>query len=59
MLPPVTVAIPIPGVLWRRWLEIEPKVGIDLKVLLPALLELYLDREEKSQDGLTGIEYQI
>jgi len=59
MLPAVTVAVPIPGALWRRWMDIEPKVGIDLKSLIPVLLELYLDREERSQDGLTGIEYQI
>ncbi len=59
MLPPVTVSVRIPGALWRRWIRVEPKVGIDLQSLIPALLELYLDREERSRDGLTGIEYQI
>lgn len=59
MLPPVSVSVPIPGALWRRWKEVEPRVGISLQSLLPALLELYVDREEKSQDGFTGIEYEI
>jgi|GEM_PF-3150929 hypothetical protein len=59
MLPPVTISVPIPGTLWRRWLDTEPRVGVDLKSLLPVLLELYLEREESSRDGLTGIEYQI
>jgi hypothetical protein len=59
MLPLVTVSVPIPGALWRRWKDTEPKIGMTLQSLLPALLELYLDREERSQDGLTGVEYQI
>jgi hypothetical protein len=59
MLPPVTIPLAIPGSLWRRWKEVEPRVGIDLKSLLPALLEVYLDREEHNRDGLTDIEYQI
>lgn len=59
MLPPVTIPLAIPGALWRRWKDVEPKVGIDLQSLMPALLELYLDREENSRDGLSGVEYQI
>jgi hypothetical protein len=58
-LPPVSVTVKVPGSLWRRWKEHEPKVGIDLQSLVPALLELYLDREERHVDGLSDIEYQI
>ena len=58
-LPTITVQIPIPGALWCRWKDVEPKVGIHLQTLLPVLLELYLDREEQNVDGLNGIEYQI
>lgn len=59
MLPPVSISVPIPGTLWRRWKEVEPRVGVSLQALLPALLELYVDREERNQDGLSGIEYEI
>lgn len=58
-LPPVVVTVPIPGNLWRRWKDVEPRVGIDLQSLVPALLELYIEREENRADGFTGIEYQI
>ena len=58
-LPPVSVTIPIPGTLWRRWKDVEPKVGIDLQSLVPVLLELYLEREEDQRDGLSGLEYNI
>jgi len=58
-LPPVVVSVPIPGSLWRRWKDVEPKVGVSLQELVPALLELYLDREERNQDGFTGLEYHI
>jgi len=58
-LPPVAVTIPIPGAIWRRWKDHEPKVGVSLQELVPALLEVYLDREDRNQDGFTGLEYQI
>jgi len=58
-LPPVSVTIPIPGALWRRWKDLEPRVGVDLQALVPALLELYLDREDQQIDGLSGLDYQI
>ncbi len=59
MLPAVKITLSIPGTLWRRWKDVEPHVGIELHSILPALLELYLDREEQNRDGLSGIEYQI
>jgi len=58
-LPPLSVTIPIPGALWRRWLDHQPQVGVDLQALVPALLELYLDREASQKDGLSGIEFHI
>lgn len=58
-LPSVTITVAIPGSLWRRWKEVEPRVGVDLQSLVPALLELYVEREERHTDGLSDIEYQI
>lgn len=58
-LPPVSVNVTIPGALWRRWKDLEPRVGLTLQEVFPALLELYVEREEWNKDGLSGVDYQI